>query len=125
MGALNGDFFKGIIDSVNAVLEGFNKLSKPTAIMNIAGIISALKMLANLGISLFSNTFGQIRTNYKSMMEEFSSIGRTTGEKTARNLHEGFQEENEKIKAEQTATDSENTVPGQQPPGQQPPITQP
>ena len=125
MGALNGDFFKGLIDSVNAVLEGFNKLSKPTAIMNIAGIISTLKMLANLGISLFSNTFGQIRTNYKSMMEEFSSIGRTTGEKTARNLHEGFQEENEKIKAEQTATDSENTVPGQQPPGQQPPITQP
>ena len=40
MGALNGDFFKEIIDSVNAVLEGFNKLSKPTAIMNIASIIT-------------------------------------------------------------------------------------
>lgn len=115
MGALNGNFFKGLVDSVNAVLEGFNKLSKPTAIMNIASIISALKMLANLGISLFSNAFGQVRTNYKSMMEEFSSISRTTGEKSARNLHEGFQEENEKIKAEQTATGTENVVPGQQP----------
>nr|DAG59778.1 MAG TPA: hypothetical protein [Caudoviricetes sp.] len=100
MGTLNGNFFKGIIDSVNAVLEGFNKLSKPTAIMNIAGIISALKMLANLGISLFSNAFGQVRMNFKSMMEEMSETGRTTGQKTARNMVEGYQEESEKIKTE-------------------------
>ena len=115
MGALNGDFFKGLIDSVNAVLEGFNKLSKPTAIMNIAGIISALKMLANLGISLFSNAFGQVRMNFKSMMEDFSTTGRTTGEKIARNIWEGFKEESERIKAEQTATGTENAIPGQQP----------
>lgn len=115
MGALNGDFFKGLIDSVNAVLEGFNKLSKPTAIMNIAGIISALKMLANLGISLFSNAFGQVRMNFKSMMEDFSTTGRTTGEKIARNMQEGFKEESERIKAEQTATGTENVIPGQQP----------
>lgn len=100
MGALNGDFFKGLIDSVNAVLGGFNKLSKPTAIMNIASIISALKMLANLGISLFSNAFGQVRMNFKSMMEDFSTTGRTTGEKIARNIWEGFKEESERIKAE-------------------------
>ena len=115
MGALNGDFFKGLIDSVNAVLEGFNKLSKPTAIMNIASIISALKMLANLGISLFSNAFGQVRMNFKSMMEDFSTTGRTTGEKIARNVWEGFKEESERIKAEQTATGTENVIPGQQP----------
>ena len=100
MGALNGDFFKGVVDSVNAILEGFNKLSKPTAIMNIASIISALKMLANLGISLFSNAFGQVRMNFKSMMEDFSTTGRTTGEKIARNIWEGFKEESERIKAE-------------------------
>lgn len=120
MGALNGDFFKGVVDSVNTILEGFNKLSKPTAIMNIASIISALKMLANLGISLFSNAFGQVRMNFKSMMEEMSETGRTTGQKTARNMAEGYREESEKIKTEQTATGTENVVPGQQPPTEQP-----
>lgn len=77
MGALNGNFFKGLIDGLTTVLEGFNKLSKPTAILNAVSIIQGLKVIGQLFVNAFSSAFGQIRTNFKQLMEDVVTTTRT------------------------------------------------
>lgn len=77
MSALNGNFFKGLIDGLTTVLEGFNKLSKPTAILNAVSIIQGLKIIGQLFVNAFSSAFGQIRTNFKQLMEDVVTTTRT------------------------------------------------
>ena len=89
MDIFNGDFFKGFIDGLNTILEGFNKLSKPTALLNVAGIISALKLIGNLGISTFSKAFGEVRMNYKSMMENMRTVSEEGGRNNAQSFANG------------------------------------
>lgn len=89
MDIFNGDFFKGFIDGLNTILEGFNKLSKPTALLNVAGIISALKLIGNLGISAFSKAFGEVRMNYKSMMENMRTVSEEGGRSNAQSFANG------------------------------------
>lgn len=89
MDIFNGDFFKGFLEGLNSVLEGFNKLSKPTALLNVAGIISAIKLLASLGISAFSNAFGEVRMNYKSMIEGMRTVSEEGGRNNAQSFANG------------------------------------
>lgn len=89
MNIFNGDFFKGFLEGLNSVLEGFNKLSKPTALLNVAGIISAIKLLASLGISAFSNAFGEVRMNYKSMIEGMRTVSEEGGRNNAQSFANG------------------------------------
>lgn len=89
MDIFNGDFFKGFLGGLNSVLEGFNKLSKPTALLNVAGIISAIKLLASLGISAFSNAFGEVRMNYKSMIEGMRTVSEEGGRNNAQSFANG------------------------------------
>lgn len=65
MDIFNGEFFKGIIGGITNLLDGLNKLSKPTALLNFVSVIQGMKIIGNVLVSAFTSAFGQIRANWK------------------------------------------------------------
>lgn len=92
MDIFNGEFFKGIISGITNLLDGLNKLSKPTALLNFVSIIQGIKIVGNVLVSLFTSTFGQIRANWKKLFEDMVKIAQAKSKEAGRQSGQKFKE---------------------------------
>lgn len=113
MDIFNGDFFKGAIDGLNGFLEGLNKLPKWKSLFDIASIISGVKMLGTILVNLFTSTFGQVRAQWQTTIENMGTRAATAAKQTGRQyadeMAKGTEERTTELESEgrsptQTAT---------------------
>lgn len=69
MNIFNGDFVKGFLDAINAILQGFNKLGSFGGILNLVSMIRGLKTGLKVVGNLFSNSFGGLISSYRNIQE--------------------------------------------------------
>ena len=111
MNIFNGEFVKGFLDAINAILQGFNKLGSASGIFNLVSIIRGLKTGLTVVGNLFSNSFGSIISSWRARQEELTNISLQGGIAGGRAWSQGF---NSSIKVNLPAGVSGGTVVGGQ-----------
>ena len=89
MSIFNGPLISKGLDFLNNILQGFNKLSKFTTVLNIGSIVSGLKLIGNILVNTFSSSFSQISAGWKQMLNEMSLSARTGGRQSSNNFKTG------------------------------------
>lgn len=92
MDIFNGEFFKGIIGGITNLLDGLNKLSKPTALLNFVSVIQGMKIIGNVLVSAFTSAFGQIRANWKQLFEDMVKTAQTKSKEAGQQSGQEFKE---------------------------------
>lgn len=91
MSLINGDNVKGLLDFINDLIKGLNKLSKFTSILNFGSIVIAVKTIGNLLINGFTSGMSQIQTNWRMTMQQLVEIARKGGIDSANAFNSGAQ----------------------------------
>lgn len=91
MSIFNGPLIGKGLDFINDIIQGFNKLSKFTSILNIASIVSGLKLIGTIIVNTFSSSFGQISAGWKQMLQNLALNARAGGQQASQNFLQGSQ----------------------------------
>lgn len=72
MKIINGDTFKGIIELITSIVDGFGKLGSLNSILSVFTLIRGLRIVLNTTNNLFASTFNTIYKNYKDLQEKMT-----------------------------------------------------
>lgn len=100
MSLANGETFGGAIEGITKFIEGLNKLGNFSAIANIAGILSSLKLVGKTAVTSFTTTTSQIKSNVEtvftqiaaSMVSKMRAAGRDSSLAVQQGVIEGQQQ---------------------------------
>ena len=73
MSLANGGTFGGAIEGITKFIEGLNKLGNFSAIANIAGIISSLRLVGKTAVTTFTTTTSQIKSNVETVFTQIAA----------------------------------------------------
>lgn len=73
MSLANGETFGGAIEGITKFIEGLNKLGNFSAIANIAGILSSLKLVGKTAVTTFTTMTSQIKSNVETVFTQIAS----------------------------------------------------
>lgn len=73
MSLANGGTFGGAIEGITKFIEGLNKLGNFSAIANIAGILSSLKLVGKTAVTSFTTMTSQIKSNVETVFTQIAS----------------------------------------------------
>lgn len=73
MSLANGETFGGAIEGITKFIEGLNKLGNFSAIANIAGILSSLKLVGKTAVTSFTTMTSQIKSNVETVFTQIAS----------------------------------------------------
>ena len=73
MSLANGETFGGAIEGITKFIEGLNKLGNFSAIANIAGIISSLRLVGKTAVTTFTTTTSQIKSNVETVFTQIAA----------------------------------------------------
>ena len=105
MSLANGGTFGGAIEGITKFIEGLNKLGNFSAIANIAGIISSLRLVGKTAVTTFTTTTSQIKSNVEtvftqiaaSMVSKMRAAGRDSSLAVQQGAVEGQQQANTNV----------------------------
>ena len=96
MSLANGETFGGAIEGITKFIEGLNKLGNFSAIANIVGILSSLKLVGKTAVTSFTTMTSQIKSNVETVFTQIAasmvSKMRAAGRDSARAIEEGAQQ---------------------------------
>ena len=73
MSLANGETFGGAIEGITKFIEGLNKLGNFSAIANIAGILSSLKLVGKTAVTSFTTMTSQIKSNVETVFTQIAA----------------------------------------------------
>ena len=73
MSLANGETFGGAIEGITKFIEGLNKLGNFSAIANIAGILSSLKLVGKTAVTTFTTMTSQIKSNVETVFTQIAA----------------------------------------------------
>lgn len=96
MSLANGETFGGAIEGITKFIEGLNKLGNFSAIANIAGIISSLRLVGKTAVTTFTTTTSQIKSNVETVFTQIAasmvSKMRAAGKDSSLAVYQGAKE---------------------------------
>ena len=95
MDIFNGPFFTNLLDWINKIIEGFNKVSKITTTLNLATLIIGLKNIANI---LIDNIYVKFEKMFRKLAQESLTAGQQAGANYAKGVEQGQQSQQKKEK---------------------------
>ena len=112
MNIVNGGFFKGIVDIITSMLNGFNKLGSWTSIFNIASLIATLKTVSSTLSNGLSTPLSQFVANCRKNFEEVTRTAFESGRQARQNFQQGWNSADVPLTVNTTPTNSvSNTTP--------------
>ena len=89
------DIFDGptvgkVLEFINDLIKGFNKLGKISSILNITSIIGAIKVVGTIIVTNFANSFSQISAAWNSTLKQMSSQTQIEGQAAGQKWYQGF-----------------------------------
>ena len=84
MNIVNGPVIGGILEAINSLIQGFNKLGTFQGILNLVGIIRGLKVALKLVVNTFSHSFTSIIGSWKSVQTQLLTLARASGAERGR-----------------------------------------
>ena len=84
MSIVNGPVIGGILEAINSLIQGFNKLGTLQGILSLVGIIRGLKTALNLVVNTFSHSFTGIIGSWKNVQTQLLALARTSGAQRGR-----------------------------------------
>ena len=93
MNIVNGDTFKGLIDLVTNFINGLNKLGNWQSILNIANLITSIKMIGSLLVNSFAGPLSSIVSQIRGHADETVKIWADAGRRAAKANSDSFNAE--------------------------------
>lgn len=79
MNIANGPLISGVLDGLNRLLQGFNKLGSLQGVFNLAGILRGLKTGLKLIVNTFGSSFSNIISSWKNVQAQWLTLARQSG----------------------------------------------
>lgn len=79
MEIINGPLVGGLIDIVNSLMSGLNKLGTWSGLTSLVNIIAGIKTALSLLVKAFSGTASTIYSDWKKMQEEWLAFAKKSG----------------------------------------------
>lgn len=79
MEIINGPLVGGLIDIVNNLMSGLNKLGTWNGLMTLINVITGIKTSLKLLVKAFSGTAGDIYSNWKNMQNNWLVLAKKSG----------------------------------------------
>ena len=67
MKIINGDTFKGMIELITSIVDGFGQLGNLNSILSVFTLVRGLRIVLNTANNLLASTFNTIYKNYKDL----------------------------------------------------------
>ena len=91
MSILNGPVFGAVLEFVNNLIKGFNKLGLLSSAMNLGSIIVGLKTIGSLIVNSLSSPLSNWTTSYKKALGNFVIEAAKAGHQAGTSLAQNFQ----------------------------------
>lgn len=90
MSIANGPVIGGILDFLNSLISGFNKLGTIDSVATIINIVRGIKTALQTALTAGSPLFSTILTQFKTTMSQVVAIARKSGAEARENFDAGY-----------------------------------
>ena len=94
MSIFNGPTVGAVLDFINNLIKGFNKLGKISSVLNIGSIVGAIKVIGTIIVSDFAGAFSQISGAWKATLKQMTGDAGVAGTEAGNNYTTGFNSKN-------------------------------